>query len=148
MSERLIDAEALKKAITYNREISANATCDVLDIIDNAPTVKVDNYAMGYQDGIKKALSEQEIKKIDRPFSEGTSDGYIYIFCEKDNGVVLAAKKVLIPEKRNYISLLEIKKKYPDVKIVIFEDYFEGKVYRYGNHGKFWELVGSTRGFA
>ena len=27
-------------------------------IIDNAPTVAVDNYAMGYQDGVRKVLSE------------------------------------------------------------------------------------------
>lgn len=39
---RLIDADALKKAITSNREIDRNAVCDVLDIIDNAPTVDTD----------------------------------------------------------------------------------------------------------
>lgn len=37
---RLIDADALKEAITQNREIDRNAVCDVLDIIDDAPTVE------------------------------------------------------------------------------------------------------------
>lgn len=37
---RLIDADELKKAIAPNREIGSNAVCDVLDIIDNAPTVE------------------------------------------------------------------------------------------------------------
>lgn len=37
---RPIDADALKEAITQNREIDRNAVCDVLDIIDNAPTVE------------------------------------------------------------------------------------------------------------
>ena len=37
---RLIDADVLKEAITQNREIDRNAVCDVLDLIDNAPTVE------------------------------------------------------------------------------------------------------------
>lgn len=32
---------------------------DIKDVIDNAPTVCNDNYAMGYQDGVKKVLSER-----------------------------------------------------------------------------------------
>ena len=56
---RLIDADALKEAITQNREIDRNAVCDVLDIIYNAPTVLHDNYSMGYQDGVKTILSER-----------------------------------------------------------------------------------------
>ena len=59
MNNDLISREALKKAITQNREIDRNAVCDVLDIIDNAPTVCNDNYSMGYQDGVKKVLSER-----------------------------------------------------------------------------------------
>ena len=40
MNNDLISREALKKAITQNREIDRNAVCDVLDIIDNAPAVE------------------------------------------------------------------------------------------------------------
>ena len=32
---------------------------EVLRLIDNAPTVTVDNYAMGYQDGVRKVLSKR-----------------------------------------------------------------------------------------
>jgi len=32
---------------------------DIKDVIDNAPTVCNDNYSMGYQDGVKKVLSER-----------------------------------------------------------------------------------------
>ena len=35
----LKDVEKIKKEITHNRDISADAVCDVLDIIDGAPTV-------------------------------------------------------------------------------------------------------------
>ena len=40
MNNDLISREALKKAITQNRNIDRNAVCDVLDVIDNAPTVE------------------------------------------------------------------------------------------------------------
>lgn len=32
--------------------------------------------------------------------------------------------------------------------LVIFERGLSGKIYRYGNHGKFWEKIGKTVGFA
>lgn len=41
MNNDLISREALKTAITLNRNIDRNAVCDVLDVIDNAPTVKL-----------------------------------------------------------------------------------------------------------
>lgn len=51
MNNDLISRDALKKAITQNREIDRNAVCDVLDIIDNAPTVE-------------PTLSDEQIEKI------------------------------------------------------------------------------------
>ena len=57
---RLIDADDLKEALFL-----ACDTChscphnNFEDIIDNAPTVAVDNYSMGYQDGVRKVLSER-----------------------------------------------------------------------------------------
>ena len=46
--------------------IRADATldfiCEVLMTIDNAPTVLHDNYSMGYQDGVRKVLSERQGK--------------------------------------------------------------------------------------
>lgn len=67
MNNDLISRDALKKAIKElsNDNPSYWNSCDVvdrekvLDEIDNAPTVLYDNYSMGYQDGVKKVLSER-----------------------------------------------------------------------------------------
>lgn len=70
---RLIDADALEKTITEEfHGISATGFIyymrhkapievynRVRDLIDNAPTVLHDNYSMGYQDGVKRVLSER-----------------------------------------------------------------------------------------
>ena len=68
---RLIDADALmplfiKKANTMKDRHGVNLGDewllnynDIKDVIDNAPTVCNDNYSMGYQDGVKKVLSER-----------------------------------------------------------------------------------------
>lgn len=62
---RLIDADALKYAITNHcRSEAENLNHfwydgNIISLIDNAPTVAVDNYAMGYQDGVRKVLSER-----------------------------------------------------------------------------------------
>lgn len=45
-------------------------------------------------------------------------------------------------------TLKEIKDYYSSVEMVIAESALSGKVYRYGNHGEFWEEVGETRGYA
>lgn len=47
------------------------------------------------------------------------------------------------------ITLAEIAEKYPNVFMVIMEDYLSGGVFRYGNSGKGeWTFVGTTVGFA
>lgn len=62
---RLIDADELanKVADLYTEGDEATESDkvvnDVIDLIDNAPTVCNDNYSMGYQDGVKKVLSER-----------------------------------------------------------------------------------------
>ena len=62
---RLIDADALKKFIGTYDGTTAQVEAVEVKYIDNAPTVCNDNYSMGYQDGVKKVLSErpQEIIK-------------------------------------------------------------------------------------
>jgi len=55
---RLIDANALIKEMKKCNIADFIAVQSVLDIIDNVPTVRTDNYAMGYQDGVRKVLSE------------------------------------------------------------------------------------------
>ena len=63
---RLIDADYLKRmfdvACGTNREvfnIADSVYNFAIKTIDDAPTVCNDNYAMGYQDGVKKVLSER-----------------------------------------------------------------------------------------
>ena len=46
------------------------------------------------------------------------------------------------------ITLNSILKEYPTVQMVISEYGIHGKVFRYGNHGDFWEEVGKTQGYA
>lgn len=79
MNNDLISREALKKVIeTYrpvkcftDKDTGKNRMVDYcLSEIDNAPTVLHDNYCMGYQDGVRKVLSE-------RP------QGEWYFSCEK-----------------------------------------------------------------
>lgn len=57
---RLIDADALKKAFEETVCIEPMPYAFVRQIIDNTPTVVVDNYSMGYQDGVRKVLTERE----------------------------------------------------------------------------------------
>ena len=56
---RLIDADALKKFIGTYDGTTAQVEAVEVKYIDNAPTVCNDNYSMGYQDGVKKVLSER-----------------------------------------------------------------------------------------
>ena len=66
MNNDLISRSALLKAFSESNHIKETASgLDVMEmlaikeIIDNAPTVTVDNYSMGYQDGVRKVLSEK-----------------------------------------------------------------------------------------
>ena len=69
MNDDLISREALKKSMRKSmneRYISWTKTITVADIatlifdeITYAPTVLHDNYSMGYQDGVRKVLSER-----------------------------------------------------------------------------------------
>jgi hypothetical protein len=45
------------------------------------------------------------------------------------------------------VSLDYFRKKYKAV-IVIYEQDLHGVIYRYGNHGDFWESIGTTIGYA
>lgn len=67
MEQRLIDAFALISEMEdkccgecdlciYRRYENA---CYFCGLIETAPTVAVDNYSMGYQDGVRKVLSER-----------------------------------------------------------------------------------------
>lgn len=74
---RLIDAdELIKKFLNVCRtefEIKNKCMADenVIALIHNAPTVCNDNYSMGYQDGVRKVLSERPTGKWESPFPVG-----------------------------------------------------------------------------
>ncbi len=65
MNNDLISRSALYRKIKTECNPYGKPTIDfesgnrVLDIIDNFPTATADNYAMGYQDGVRKVLSER-----------------------------------------------------------------------------------------
>lgn len=66
MNDDLISRSELKKALNFvydcdyiGSKSKEGIASDIIDVIDNAPTVCNDNYSMGYQDGVKKVLSER-----------------------------------------------------------------------------------------
>ena len=101
---RLIDANELKNNRpelrntkqeghqSYNQGWN-NAISDFLDLIDNAPTVTVDNYAMGYQDGIRKVLSERP-KGEWIPVSERLPEPLTEVLVTSTNGHVYTSRIV------------------------------------------------------
>lgn len=72
------------------------------------------------------------------------SDGILYIIEENRH---TSHEIIICGELDKPISLSDIRKKYKG-QLVIHEDYLAGSIYRYGNHGDFWEQVGMTIGFA
>lgn len=56
---RLIDADELKFKLMRYVDTDLIKVKYVCQYIDSAPTVLHDNYSMGYQDGVKKVLSEK-----------------------------------------------------------------------------------------
>ena len=54
---------------------------------------------------------------------------------------------VICGEFDHEVSLDYFRKKYKAV-IVIYEQDLHGIIYRYGNHGDFWESIGTTIGYA
>ena len=58
MNNDLISREALKNAFWGTDDGKAYFLSEIYSKIDNAPTVEQSNYAMGYQDGVRKVLKE------------------------------------------------------------------------------------------
>lgn len=61
-----------------------------------------------------------------------------------------AEKMVINEEYGKPISLADIRAKYPTARMitVIAESALWGSVFRFGNHGEFWEHIGKTQGYA
>lgn len=76
------------------------------------------------------------------------NDGSLYIITEPRFNMILAHKIIICPEYDEPISLVDIRKKYKNVKKVIYEEAMRGAIFNYGNHEKNeWELVGRTCGY-
>ena len=127
MNNDLISREALKK----NKVYSAERHEYVVPVynIDNAPTV-----AKISTNNIYENLEGKEIL---------FDDGIIWTFSEDGS----CKRLILDCEYDKPISLDELREKY-NAYIVISESWLSGNVYRYGNHGEFWEKIGQTIGFA
>jgi hypothetical protein len=70
-------------------------------------------------------------------------DGIFNIITETGRSKAL----VICGEFDHEVSLDYFRKKYKAV-IVIYEQALHGIIYRYGNHGDFWESIGTTIGYA
>lgn len=70
------------------------------------------------------------------------SDGILTIITSTNR----VKRKILCGQYDLPISLDDIRKQKG--VIVIIEDHLDGFIYRYGNHGQFWEKIGCTIGFA
>ena len=76
-------------------------------------------------------------------------DGMLWIVSRERLCKHKIEKITLFAEYDNSISLADIRKKHPNVTMVIYESFMHGEIYRYGNHkGIGWEKVGTTVGFA
>ena len=72
-------------------------------------------------------------------------DDIIYLF-NPDTGI---SKEIMFtPPYDDRIFTLEDLRELYGAKIVIHETPLHGEVYRYGNHGDFWEQIGTTEGYA
>ena len=96
--------------------------------------------------------------KVNKPECEVFNDGILTIVTKgymEDLSSALNIKRgsvytiYLDPESHREISLRDIVERYPNVKIVIYDEPLVGKVYRYGNRNTDeWEVVGNTVGYA
>lgn len=84
----LISREALKEKLKPCEADVCEFSCEdchfrvvTAEDIDNAPTVLHDNYSMGYQDGVRKVLSERPKGKWVKIFDNPFTNGYVCPFC-------------------------------------------------------------------
>lgn len=81
-------------------------------------------------------------------------DGILYIICNSKelppNPMPFNGVEIMIDaELDEPISLDQIRKEYPDVHFVIFNDMFEGEIWEFDKYtDSGWELQGTTKGFA
>ena len=78
-------------------------------------------------------------------------DGSQIIFCDGIFNIITETGRskhlVICGGYDHEVSLDYFRKRYKAV-IVIYEQGLHGIIYRYGNHGDFWESIGTTIGYA
>ena len=85
------------------------------------------------------------IRKIDNPEQVYTHEGLTVI----SDGRTVRVEPELPESPYDTPSLAEIRRSVNGRSIlVISESGLHGDIYRYGNHGDYWELVGETCGYA
>ena len=78
-------------------------------------------------------------------FPEAESLGQIITIIQMEDSDEPTAERIMYD---SVLTLNDIDVSGKGVTIVISEDALKGSVYRYGNHGPFWEKVGKTCGYA
>ncbi|MBQ8196197.1 MAG: hypothetical protein IJZ47_12645 [Oscillospiraceae bacterium] len=82
-------------------------------------------------------------------FPEGAKLGAaITVLHQGDTDAVTAYRIIQTDEYSGCITLADIEVQSTGVTIVISEDALKGRMFRYGNHGPFWEEIGRTCGYA
>lgn len=108
------------------------------------------------QAAIDQIINSYEMEdRIDRSKAWGSLghelDGSKIVFCDGIFNIITETGRskhlVLCGEFEHEVSLDYFRRKYKAV-IVIYEQSFYGIIYRYGNHGDFWESIGTTIGYA
>jgi len=63
---------------------------------------------------------------------------------------ITSEKRIINEEYDEPVRLSDIREKYPTANMitVIAESALQGWVFRFGNHGEFWEQIGNTAGYA
>lgn len=84
--------------------------------------------------------------KIENPEKVEFSETILTIIFRANDFESLVEKIYL--HESEFTTLKDIKDDYPSVELVIAESALSGNVYRYGNHGDYWEEVGEMRGYA
>lgn len=72
------------------------------------------------------------------------------IFTENKKGYISVRTIYLNEEYSEPMSLNGIREQFKDARriLVIAEKPIKGHIYRYGNHGQYWEYIGDTIGYA
>lgn len=74
-------------------------------------------------------------------------DGILLIICGYMNSLTI--KEIILDGQYDEpLSLIEIERDHPEVRMVIFETPLLGQIFKYRPKDKRWELAGKTNGFA